>query len=88
MQLPAPLADHQYRLQQAIDQLRTTPRISVVIIWSVRFRDIFRTDLPVTRTTGWERIGNDNASCAEQVMQFGATSGVDCLEECCMAFEP
>lgn len=40
--------------------MRTTPRISVVIIWSVRFRDIFRTDLPVTRTTGWERIGNDN----------------------------
>ncbi len=88
MATPCTTSDHQYRLQQAIDQHAHNTTDSVVIIWSVRFRDIFQNRFASTRTTGWERIGNDNRILCRTVMQFGATSGVDCLAGMLHGFEP
>ncbi len=78
-QLPAQLADHQYRLQQAIDQhAHNTTDISRHYLERA-LQDIFRTDLQLLAQLVGSASAMTIASCAEQVMQFGATSGVDCL---------
>ena len=79
-QLPAPLADHQYRLQQAIDQhAHNTTDISRHYLERALQGHFSE---PICQLLA-QLVGSASAmtiaSCAEQVMQFGATSGVDCL---------
>ncbi|XPE24895.1 DUF2877 domain-containing protein [Shigella sonnei] len=78
-QLPAPLADHQYRLQQAIDQhAHNTTDISRHYLERA-LQGHYENRFAVTRTTGWERIGNDNRILCRTGHAISTTSGVDCL---------
>lgn len=75
-QLPAPLADHQYRLQQAIDQhAHNTTDISRHYLERALQGHFSE---PICQLLA-QLVGSASAmtiaSCAEQVMQFGATSG-------------
>ncbi|MBW0073146.1 DUF2877 domain-containing protein, partial [Escherichia coli] len=79
-QLPAPLANHQYRLQKAIEQhAHNTTDISRHYLQRALQGHFSE---PICRLLA-QLVGSASAmtiaSCTEQIMQFGATSGVNCL---------
>ena len=79
-QLPASLADHRHRLQQRITQyLHQTTDISRHYLSRALHGHFSQPICHLLEQLTQDASPTTIIACAEDVMQFGATSGVDCL---------